>query len=97
MSLQTNLEEDEFNVLNHAQISDCGRLFSIVLAVFGSLVLVAGLHRLYAGRYFTGFLMLCTLGGVFVWTIIDLAYLLSGSFLDSSGRPIKNWFVEDSD
>ena len=97
MSLRKNLVEDNVYPLSHAQVSDCGRAFSIVLAVFGSLVMVAGLHRIYAGRYLTGLVMLCTLGGVFIWTLIDLLYLFSGSFLDSSGHPIKNWFVEDSD
>ena len=97
MSLQKSLEKDELYSSGHAQVSDCGRAFSIVLAVLGSLVMVAGLHRIYAGRYLTGLVMLCTLGGFFVWTLIDLLYLFSGSFLDSSGRPVKKWFVEDCD
>ena len=97
MSLRKNLEENDCYSFDHAQVSDCGRAFSIVLAVLGSVVMVGGLHRISAGRYLTGLVMLCTLGGFFVWTLVDLLYLFSGSFLDSRGRPIKNWFVEDSD
>ena len=97
MKLQNKLESNHSNVLRQSNISDCGRLFSLCLALFGGVVMVAGLHRIYAGRYLSGFVMMCTLGGVFVWTLIDLGYLLSGAFLDSEGRPIQRWFVEDSD
>ena len=97
MSLQQQLEQDDFITFADTGVSDCGRLFSIVLAIFGGMVMVGGLHRFYAGRYLSGFLMLCTLGGFFVWTLIDLGYLLAGSFLDSRGRPIRKWLVEDRD
>ncbi len=31
-----------------------------------------GIHRFYLGRWGTGLLMICTLGGVGIWTILDL-------------------------
>jgi hypothetical protein len=33
---------------------------------------ILGVHRFYQGKYITGFLMFFTLGGAFVWWIIDL-------------------------
>lgn len=58
----------------------------MVLFTLASLGGFLGLHRFYAGRWKSGLLMLMTLGGVFVWWIIDVLILLSGRFQDSRGR-----------
>ena len=80
MSLQRKLEADNFIPFNDAQVSDCGRLFSIVLAVFGGAVMVAGLHRFYAGRYLSGLAMLCTLGGVLCGHLSTCSISCQGPF-----------------
>jgi TM2 domain-containing membrane protein YozV len=49
-----------------------------------------GVHRFYAGKVGTGILMLFTLGGLGVWTLIDFVMIATGSFTDSEGKPIKN-------
>jgi len=36
-----------------------------------------GAHRFYLGRVVTGLLMLFTLGGIFIWAVIDL-FLIPG-------------------
>lgn len=51
----------------------------------------AGMHRFYAGKKGTGLLMLLTVGGLGVWTIVDLLMLLFGSFRDKEGRPLTEW------
>ena len=45
-----------------------------------------GLHRFYTGRPLTGLARFFTLGGLFVWWLIDAAVLLTGRFKDGEGR-----------
>ena len=47
------------------------------------------LHRFYVGKIGTGILMLLTLGGLGIWTIIDFVMIVVGSFRDKQGRPLQ--------
>ena len=49
-----------------------------------------GVHRFYVGKVGTGILMLFTLGGLGLWTLIDFVMIATGSFSDTEGKPIKN-------
>jgi|TARA_B110000483_G_C17913267_1_gene433937 TM2 domain-containing membrane protein YozV len=49
-----------------------------------------GVHRFYVGKAGTGILMLFTLGGLGLWTLIDFVMIATGSFSDAEGKPIKN-------
>ena len=50
---------------------------------------VLGVHRFYVGKSGTVIVMLLTLGGLGIWTIIDVVVIVTGNFSDSSGRKIK--------
>ena len=50
-----------------------------------------GIHRFYVGKVGTGLLMLFTLGGLGIWTLIDFIIIVISSFEDKDGLPIKPW------
>jgi len=50
-----------------------------------------GVHRFYVGKIGTGIAMILTLGGLGVWTLIDLIMLVVGAFKDKDGLPVKQW------
>ncbi|MDM7830751.1 TM2 domain-containing protein [Cellulomonas edaphi] len=52
---------------------------------------VIGVHRFYVGKIGTGVLMILTLGGLGLWTLIDFVVLIVGSFKDKEGRYLKQW------
>lgn len=49
-----------------------------------------GVHRFYAGKVGTGILMLLTLGGCGIWTLIDFIMIIVGKFTDKDGNAITN-------
>ena len=49
-----------------------------------------GAHRFYVGRTGSAIVMLLTLGGLGIWTLIDLIVILCGNFKDKDGIPIKS-------
>ena len=48
-----------------------------------------GVHRFFVGKRGTGILMLLTLGGLGIWTLIDFILICFGKFTDRNGRTIK--------
>jgi TM2 domain-containing membrane protein YozV len=48
-----------------------------------------GAHRFYVGKVGTGVLMLCTLGGLGIWTIVDFIMIVVGTFKDKDGLSLK--------
>ncbi|MBO4838703.1 MAG: TM2 domain-containing protein [Lachnospiraceae bacterium] len=48
-----------------------------------------GVHRFYAGKIGTGLLWLCTLGFGGIGWLVDIIMILSGSFTDKYGLPMK--------
>jgi len=48
-----------------------------------------GVHRFYLGKIGTGILMLLTLGGLGIWTLIDFVRIVIGSMTDKDGLPLR--------
>lgn len=69
-------------------VSPSSRLAATLLCFF---VGVLGVHRFYVGKVGTGVLQLVTVGGLGIWTLIDLIVILVGGFRDKDGRLVLNW------
>lgn len=62
----------------------------IVAGVLGIFLGEFGVHRFYLGYTGIGLLMLFTLGGCSVWSLIDAIRILVGKVPDAHGRPLKD-------
>jgi len=58
----------------------------ILCFVFG----IYGVHRFYAGKPGTGIVMLFTLGGLGIWTLIDFIKIATSNFTDGDGNKIQS-------
>jgi TM2 domain-containing membrane protein YozV len=52
---------------------------------------IFGAHRFYAGKIGTGILQLVTLGGLGIWTLVDMIMIIVGAFRDKEGEKITEW------
>ena len=75
-------------VAENAAVSPKLRLAS---ALFCGFLGTFGVHRFYVGKIGTGILMLITLGGLGIWTVIDFIMIVLGMFRDKQGLLVKRW------
>lgn len=71
-----------------SDVSEKKRLPALLLCFFlGPL----GIHRFYVGKIGTGILWLVTIGIFGIGALVDLIMIITGSFKDNQGMPIKDW------
>ena len=69
------------------EYSTRSRTTAFLLSLF-ILFALGGVHRIYAGKVWTGILQFLTGGGFVIWQVIDMIMLLCGAFRDKEGRII---------
>ena len=73
-------------------ISPKSRLAAALLCFF---LWVFGAHRFYLKKTGTAILMILTLGGLGIWTLVDLIFIVTGSFRDKEGKRVFRWLEPD--
>jgi TM2 domain-containing membrane protein YozV len=71
-----------------AGASPKSRLAALLLCWFLG---IFGAHRFYVGKIGTGILQIFTLGGLGIWTFVDLIMIIVGAFKDKERRPVVVW------
>ncbi len=72
--------------MNEEAVSDKGFVPTLLLCFFLG---AFGVHRFYVGKIGTGLLMLVTLGGLGIWTLVDFILIATSNFKDKGELPIK--------
>lgn len=77
--------ENNENTVSEKSPASRKKMLTIICLFWGYF----GIHRFMTKKYISGVIQLFTLGGYFVWWLVDLLALLTGSFKDSDGVPFK--------
>jgi len=82
---QEEFDKQKEKLLNSNSISSSQQdwLVALLLCFF---IGVIGAHRFYVGKIGTGLLMVFTLGGLGIWTFIDLFLIIVGKFKNKDGE-----------
>lgn len=83
-SAAPEINKTEATATNNLQINPEWVITLLFVIFFG----VIGVHRFYNRKIGTGILMILTLGGFGIWSLIDLIMILVGRFTDKDGNVI---------
>ncbi len=75
------------------QAQQRGRLVAFILCLFLGFI---GAHRFYLNRPFSAVIFFLTLGGLGIFWIFDLLFILCGLMRDGAGRPLSAWAPESA-
>ena len=81
---QEEFDKQKEKLLNSNSLSSSQQdwLVALLLCFFIGII---GAHRFYVGKIGTGVLMVFTLGGLGIWTFIDLILIIVGKFKNKDG------------
>jgi len=79
-------QKDKLLSSNSISSSQQDWLVALLLCFF---IGVIGAHRFYVGKIGTGLLMVFTLGGLGIWTFIDLILIIVGKFKNKDGEVLS--------
>ena len=79
-------QKDKLLSSNSISSSQQDWLVALLLCFF---IGVIGAHRFYVGKIGTGLLMVFTLGGLGIWTFIDLVLIIVGKFKNKDGEVLS--------
>ena len=48
-----------------------------------------GIHRFYTGHTVIGIVQLLTLGGCYIWALVDFIMIITGAYKDANGNALK--------
>ncbi len=65
-------------------------LTTLLLSILPMLICIGGIHRFYTGKIGTGIVQLLTVGGCFIWQLIDIIFIATGKFKDSKGNVLSS-------
>lgn len=68
------------------QNSESDWLTVLLVCILPALIGINGVHRFMTGKVGTGVLMLLTLGGCGIWTLVDLIVIATGGYKDGDGN-----------
>ena len=68
------------------EYSDADWMTTLLVCILPALIGINGVHRFMTGNVGTGVVMLLTLGGCGIWTLIDLIMIATGKFRDGEGK-----------
>ncbi len=82
---QNNQNNQQYTQNNNSKSKGTTALLAILAPFFG----FCGIHRFYTGHIGIGLIQLFTGGGCLIWQTIDIIMILTGSYKDADGKPLK--------
>jgi hypothetical protein len=79
--------------LKKEEISSCDQKTALILC---SLLGWLGAHQFYAGKPLKGVLMLCSIGGLGIWNVINVYQLATCGFKDGQEKTICPDYIKQS-
>ena len=64
------------------------KVLTILLCMLPSMFGICGVHRFYTGHIGIGIAQFLTFGGCGIWQLIDLIFIFTGKYTDSTGQPL---------
>ncbi|MBQ9213010.1 MAG: TM2 domain-containing protein [Bacteroidales bacterium] len=84
-----NVNIQNNNYHNSEEKSERSRDVALLLAILPALFGICGIHRFYTGHIVSGVIQLLTGGLCWIWQIIDIITIISGSYRDKDEKKLS--------